>query len=306
MTSAAITRDWIEIRITSAVDAGELLGMLDDPSVSGAWEEGGILHLYWPVGRWNADTLSRLKEALRRLGEPCSQTGAEAAITVNRLPHQDWNEAWAKSVTPIRIGRRFVIRPSWKPVALAPQDIELVLDPKQAFGTGHHATTQLLLEWLEDLIRGGERVLDIGTGSGILAMAALRLGAGTAVGIDHDPVAIACAKDYAAENRFGPELDLRVTTLHELASDERRRYDLVLANLDRRTFLESASLFAPSLRSGARLLLSGILVEDRSAVADAFVDAGGIVRSQREREGWLAVELIAPEPCDSCGGQLQT
>ena len=108
-----------------------------------------------------------------------------------------------ESVRPIRIGRRIVIRPSWEPVALQAQDIEIVLDPKQAFGTGHHATTRMLLEWLEDLIHGGEFVLDVGTGSGILAMVALRLGAASALGVECDPVAVDCARDYARENGFG-------------------------------------------------------------------------------------------------------
>ena len=100
----------------------------------------------------------------------------ESDIRVEKLPDQDWNRQWAQSVRPIRIGRRIVIRPSWEPVALQAQDVEIVLDPKQAFGTGHHATTRMLLEWLEDLVHGGESVLDVGAGSGILAMVALRLG----------------------------------------------------------------------------------------------------------------------------------
>jgi ribosomal protein L11 methyltransferase len=299
MGSTVAVKDWIEVRISSTVDAGELLGMLNDPDVTGAWEEDGMLRLYWPAGRWNSGALAQLKEAVRRLSGISRESPAGAAIAIERLPDRDWNDIWAKSVRPIRIGRRFVIRPSWEPVALGPQDIELVLDPKQAFGTGHHATTRLLLEWLEDLIRGGEKVLDAGTGSGILAMAAVRLGAASALGIDHDPVALACAQDYAATNGFGPELDLREGTLHALTKDERRQFDLVLANLDRQTILESVESFAPFLRTGARLFLCGILVEDRTAIAKAFATIGGVVRAERNRDGWLALEVLVPDSCDS-------
>ena len=132
-----------------------------------------------------------------------SDVWGDGDIRVEELSDQDWNRQWAESVRPIRIGRRIVIRPSWEPVALQAQDIEIVLDPKQAFGTGHHATTRMLLERLEDLIHGGESVLDVGTGSGILAMVALRLGAASALGVECDPVAVDCARDYARENGFG-------------------------------------------------------------------------------------------------------
>ena len=136
---------WIDVQIRTAVDAAELLGMLSDPVIQGGWEENGVVLLYWPKPQWNMEARARLVRTLHGL-DPGAST--ESAICVEELPDQDSNRQWAQSVRPIRIGRRIVIRPSWEPVALQGQDIEIVLDPKQAFGTGHHATTRMLLEWL--------------------------------------------------------------------------------------------------------------------------------------------------------------
>ena len=289
-----MAREWVEVRVAASLDPGELLGMLDDPAVTGAWEENGVVCLYWPGDRWTDASRDALAAVLQRAGQGVPQD----IVSVRVVPDRDWNEEWAKSVKPLRIGRRIVIRPSWEPVAVEPGGIELILDPKQAFGTGHHATTRLLLEWLEELIRGGERVLDVGTGSGILAMAAVRLGAASAIGIDNDPVAIDCARGYADLNGFGPELELRTATLSELSGEESRHVTLVLANLDRRTLLDSVRLLAPYLERGARLLLSGLLTEDRAEIASAFATVGGSVQASREAEGWLALELLHPESCE--------
>jgi ribosomal protein L11 methyltransferase len=286
-------QEWIEVRISAPVDGAELLSLMGDPGVTGAWEEDGVVRLYWPADRWSGDLLTELKRTLHRLAP-----AASGPVTVGTLPAEDWTERWARSVKPLRIGSRLVVRPSWEAATLRPGEIEIILDPKQAFGTGHHATTRMLLEWLEQGVRGGESVLDVGTGSGILAMVALKLGAKSALGLDHDPVAIACAKDYAALNGFGDELELRAAALDDPANDEGRRYDLVLANLDRGTILNSVKTFERHLRSGARLLLSGLLAEDRAEVAAAFASVGGLVRMSREQEGWLALELIAPESCE--------
>lgn len=273
---------WIEVQVRTALDAGMLLEVLDDPAVAGAWQDNGAVRFYWPSDRWTLDALHALKRALSQAG------GDPTALTVQTLPDQDWNAIWAQSVKPIRIGRTIVIRPSWERITLRPGDKELVIDPKQAFGTGHHATTQLLLEWLEEVITGGERVLDVGTGSGILAMAALRLGAAFALGIDRDPVAIDCAREYAAGNGFGSELQLRAVALTEI---EDARFDLILANLDRRTLVETAAVFPRYLVPGGRLLLSGVLSEDRREIHGAFTMAGGLAQRERERENWLALEV---------------
>jgi ribosomal protein L11 methyltransferase len=219
------------------------------------------------------------------------QGTAEPEIVVHSLPDQDWNRQWAQLVKPLRVGQRIVIRPSWETVESNAPPIEIILDPKRAFGTGHHPTTSLLLEWLEKDIQGGESVLDVGTGSGLLAMVALRLGAVRAVGVDTDPDAIECACEYAAVNGFGPELSLQCCSL---AVD--RPYDLVLANLDHRTLLDLAQPLAAS--TGGTLLISGLLIEQGEEIVGAFGCAGLYPGRQREREGWLAMEFTRAQSCE--------
>lgn len=290
-----MSEGWIDVQIRTVVDAAELLGLLADPVIQGGWEEQGVVHLYWPKPQWNMEARARLSRALQML-DPGAST--ESDIRVEELPDQDWNRQWAQSVRPIRIGRRIVVRPSWEPVALQARDIEIVLDPKQAFGTGHHATTRMLLEWLEDLVHGGEFVLDVGSGSGILAMVALRLGATSALGVECDSVAVDCARDYAAENRFGDNLQLRSGTLEEVDPQGELRPDLVLANLDRRTLLLLCDELAQYVSHGARLLLSGILLEQEQEILEAFSKAGAMFFQRREQEGWVALELLMEESCE--------
>ncbi len=290
-----MTNEWIAVDIEAQVDAGDLLSRLDDPHVTGAWEQERGVRLYWPADHWNGEVLARLQALL-------SVAGGEApAVQVQSVPAQDWNAAWARSVKPIRIGRRVLVRPSWTESGAKPGDVELILDPKQAFGTGHHATTQLLIEWLEERIRGGERILDLGTGSGLLAMVALRLGAASALGLDHDPVAVDCARGYAEVNRFGDELVLCVGDLSSLDALSPSNFELILANLDRRALLAAVKPLAPFLSRGAVLMVSGLLKEDRDEVAQAYAAAGASVRHVRERDGWLAMELLCSDSCEGAG-----
>ena len=292
--SAAVqTGDWIQVDVRTSLDAGELLGMLNDPDVTGAWQEGDEVHLYWPAGRCGPDTWQGLKRALTQLGHP----DPAHAVTINHLANQDWNAQWSRLVEPIKIGR-VLIRPSWRTVSLNSDEIELIIDPKQAFGTGHHATTQLLIEWLQQAVRPDDRVLDVGTGSGILAMVALRLGATEALGVDFDAVAVDCAREYAQVNGFDTRLTLAVGQAQAPQAHDAFDPTLVLANLDRQTLLTSAdSLCAYAVR-GARLFLSGLLAEQRSEIEAAYATRGVYMKAVRERDGWLALEATAMETCE--------
>jgi ribosomal protein L11 methyltransferase len=278
----------VDVQIRSSVDAGELLGLLDDPSVHGAWQDEGMIHLYWPNNSWSPDHLVRLRQILLQM-DVAGQAARE--MLIHSIPTQDWNRQWTQSVKPLWIGRRIVIRPSWETVAVQAEQIEIVLDPKQAFGTGHHGTTRMLVEWLEESIRGGETVLDVGTGSGLLAMVALRLGAARALGIDNDPVAIDCAKEYARENRFGTELALECGTL-----DGGSAFNLVVANLDCQTLLQLTERLAAS--TGNRLLISGLLLDQRREIVEAFARVNLYAGQQRELDGWLAMEFSHAQSCE--------
>lgn len=293
---AGVESNWIDVQMRTSLDAGEVLGLLNDPSVTGGWLDGdGTVHFYWPAGEWSGERLAHLRAVLLQLGDG----SAGASIEIREEPAQDWNRLWAQSVTPLRIGRRVLIRPSWEPEDGGSDTIELVIDPKQAFGTGHHATTSLLIEWIEDLVVGGMSILDVGTGSGILAMVALRCGAGRAVGLDCDPEAIECARGYAAQNGFDEEtLRLTVGRLTAELVETPEPWQLVLANLNCRTLLETSELLARLAQRGATLLFSGILVEQEEEIRLAYAERGVYGTEVKRKDGWVALRLRASESCD--------
>jgi ribosomal protein L11 methyltransferase len=277
--------DCVEVRVVTAVDPGELVGRMREEEPLGAWQDENILHLFWPVEKWHAAILSDLRCVLSELDPAVNLE----SLSVRTVGDQDWNAVWLAAMQPIKIGRQFRIRQSWNRVDPLFAGIELLIDPRRAFGSGYHATTQLLVEWLEDSIRGGERVLDIGTGSGILAMAALRLGAASACGIDNDPEAIECAQENAQANGFNGELKLQTSSLERLSPGQ---YDLVVANLDRKTILELCPLIRSYLKEGHLAYLSGLQNGDFQDVREAFSIAGGRIEARREREEWIAVSVV--------------
>ncbi len=275
---------FIEICMRTNVDAGELLARLGDGEALGCWEDEGILHIYWPESEWTPAALEDLKHAMFQLGIEDSAAG----LTVKSIPNKDWDATWAASLDPVRLGRRIRVRQSWHSSDPLFDGIELVIDPKRAFGTGHHATTQLVIEWLEDHIRGKERLLDIGTGSGILAMVALQLGAASALAVDADPVALECAREYAELNGFSSELELRIASFDELDSG---CFDVIVANLDGRTLQKLSNALPRLLHSHGIACLSGLQEHDCEEIAEAVIRAGLQISARTERGEWLALEV---------------
>jgi ribosomal protein L11 methyltransferase len=277
--------NYIEVAITGGnVDSGEILAMMEDCEELGGWEKEGVFFLYWPENKWNEGTLESIKSALSVLGV----ADPESVVSVQSAPDQDWNAVWAASLTPVRIGKRFRIRQSWHSPDECFDGFEFIIDPKRAFGTGYHSTTQLVIEWLEQRIKGQERVLDIGTGSGILSMAAIRLGARSVLAIDNDPVAIECAQEYARINGFGPELQFEVSSFEAIAS---RDYDVVLANLDIRIMPQVCPYFPKYLKRAGVACLSGLLQQDLQEVTESLSAEGLQVKSQTSHDEWFALEV---------------
>lgn len=277
-------QNYVEISLRSGVDSGELFAMLQDRGALGCWEEKEIIHIYWPEEKWTPEILMDVKRILGVLGEEDSDSHPEIRV----LPDKDWNSAWAASLAPIQLGKSVRIRQSWHAPDPDFDGIELIIDPKRAFGTGHHATTLLVVEWLEENIRGGERILDIGTGTGILAMVALRLGADSALAIDNDPAALECARENAAANNFGSELELQTEDLENLAAGG---FDVAVANISGKAIPKLCAKLPGIVKSGGSACLSGLLQQDRDQITAALDKAGLQIRNRMVREEWLALEV---------------
>ena len=275
--------NYIEAVFRAGVDSGEILAMLRDGEELGCWENDGVIHIFWPESRWSSAALEDLHRTLSIFGiDPVA-----AGLTINTVPDKDWNATWAASLTPLRLGRRIRIRQSWH----SPEDgfdgIELVIDPRRAFGTGHHPTTQLVVEWLEKQLSGGERVLDVGTGSGILSMAAIRLGAASALGVDNDPEAVECASEYARVNGFGAELELRIGSFGDCPDGD---FDIIVANIDGKTLPSLCPQLTRLLKPGGWICLSGLQEHDLEEITAAVKSAGFAVKTKTVREEWIALE----------------
>lgn len=275
--------NFIEVVVETNIDSGEILSVLEGGELLGAWESDGLVHLFWPEDEWNHACLANLKKALAQLGG-----NPNGLLTIRPVPDQDWNAIWAASLNPIRLGRRIRVRQSWHPRDPSFAGIELVIDPKRAFGTGYHATTQLVIEWLESHLHGGEQILDIGTGSGILSMAAIRLGAASALAIDNDPVAIECAREYSHVNGFGPELRLEVASFKDIEPQE---YDVVVANLDIRTMPLLCPRLPTLLKPCGAACLSGLQLQDFAEIAESLAKAGIEIVERTSRDDWLALSI---------------
>jgi ribosomal protein L11 methyltransferase len=240
-------------------------------------------------GAWSRSQVRALCEpgadVAKLVAGACAQAGLapRPAYRTEIVGDQDWVRLTQSQFAPIRISERLWIVPSWA-TAPDPLAVNLVLDPGLAFGTGSHPTTRLCLEWLEAHIHAGERILDYGCGSGILAIAALRIGAAAALGVDVDPLALAAARENAARNR----VDARFID-SETAFDFQA--DLVAANILANPLILLAPLLAARCRPDGRIALSGILESQAGEVMAAYAPWFDI-RIWRRHEDWVLLDGI--------------
>jgi len=208
-----------------------------------------------------------------------------------RVVHEtDWADAWKTYFPVLRVGRRLVIRPTWRRHRRAAGDIVLALDPGMAFGTGLHPTTRLCLAGLDSMGEDGgldaTRVLDVGCGSGILAIAALKLGARAALGVDTDPIAVEATLANARRNGLARRIRARVGSLPTGDSP----FDVVLANLVAGLLVPLAPLLREEVRPGGRILASGIFIDREAEVREAFGAVGLTVSTRTAVGDWVALE----------------
>jgi ribosomal protein L11 methyltransferase len=187
-------------------------------------------------------------------------------VTVDAVVGDEWRDAWKAHFKPKRVGQRLVVRPSWEPFKPLSDDVVVTIDPGRAFGSGLHETTRLVLREIDRRVRGGESVLDVGTGSGILSVAAVLLGARSAVAIDNDPDAVEVTMENASRN--GVEHAIHAST--KSLSAIRDKFDLVVANIEARVLIPMAPLLRSRVERTGVLVLSGLLRGQEAEIRAAY------------------------------------
>lgn len=241
-----------------------------------------ILRAYVPVDGAEGAVAQAIEEGLWHLSR--IDVAGVGPVARRELKEEDWANAWKDHYYTRRVGRRLVIKPSWLEYQPEADDVVVELDPGMAFGTGLHPTTDTCLRLLEDLVHGGERVLDLGVGSGILTLAAAGLGSGPTLALDVEPVAVRTAAANTAA--LGSLVQVRESSL---PLPEPQTFDLVLANIIARVLVELAAELAAVLAPAGRLLASGIIAEREAEVVDALAAAGLAVERRVQSGDWVTL-----------------
>jgi ribosomal protein L11 methyltransferase len=291
---------WAEVVIpVGAADVDDVAALIASEVASAAagTEQRGDEVVFWVDASSAAGALAEARDAVTRWQAGGLAVDPSRVRIAEAMPEAEWRDAWKKYFRISRLTRQFVVVPSWEKFTPAPDDVAIDLDPGMAFGTGTHASTRLVLEELQTLADSGPtpaRVLDVGCGSGILAIAAVKRWPGTTcVAVDHDPIAITATCDNAEVNHVTDRIAASTRALGELGE----AFPLVLANIQAHVLRELQDQLIEKTAPGGTLILSGLLTPQAQPLADEFVAAGLTLRHVRPSttdSQWSCVVLVRP------------
>ena len=267
-----------------------------DQDLLGMAQGDTTVTVYLPDNAQGAEQLVALRAMLAQIhARDDAQLFGTLELTLKNVREEDWANNWKQYFKPFTVGERLLIKPSWETCENPRNRAVLEIDPASSFGTGQHHTTRLCLELLEQLMHPGDRVLDLGCGSGILSIGALLLGASGATAVDIEENAAAAATENARKNHIDPTL-YRVFCGNVLEDETLCReigdgYDLICANIVADVLIAMKQLFRRFLRPEGTLIVSGIIMERRDEVLDQLKSAGFTLLEVREKEGWAAASL---------------
>ncbi len=282
---------WAEIQIDTEPSAVDAVGAALYAAGCGGFEvremaQPSAVAGYLPVDDRLEERLEQLQEALAKLPE-FGITGAGTELTLRYVEEADWATAWKAYYKPMRIGRHLVVTPPWETPELTPDDLAIVVDPGMAFGTGSHPTTQLCLVALEEYVMPGASVADVGTGSGILAIAAAKLGASPVAANDTDPLAVQIAAENAAVN------GVSVAVAETLPPGP---YAVVVANILADVIIGMVGQLAAWTQPGGIFIASGIIDTRELDVRQAVQAAGFASKDTRHQGEWVALVFERDSP----------
>lgn len=275
---------YLEIKITLPVDYHELfIAELMDLDFDGFEQFDDYLLAYIPASRYNDVSREHLEKLVASLPVAGRLDGERV------YEPQNWNEQWEQTIQPMQVGK-FYIRPTWTPVQTPDGLVLLEIDPKMAFGTGYHETTRLMLRMLPNCDVANAQVLDVGTGTGVLAIAALKIGAAHAFGFDIDEWSYVNATENAYLNGVNERFEIKEGSFEVIPAA--KTYDLVLANVNRNMLLSTSRQITDQVATGGTLVLSGLLDVDEEAIMnnDDYAALDHVERMQENE--WICLRFV--------------
>ena len=290
-------------------DAADFEEFLNDKSVNWDYIDDDLMGLkncettvtaYLPENAQGLDYLEAVKAELKALKQRDAENQfGRLEYELKNVREEDWANNWKQYFKPLEIGDKLLIKPSWEEVSEGETRKILEIDPATSFGTGQHNTTQLCLELVEKYLKDGDRVLDLGCGSGILSIGAVLLGAGDCVAVDIDANSVKIAGENAEKNHIPAEkyraVCGNVIDDTELVKEIGGGYDLLCANIVADVLIGMSGLFAGFLKPGGRLIVSGIIDMRKDEVLDKIKEQGFELNEIREKEDWVAASFTAPQ-----------
>ena len=278
--------NYYEVQIAfSKKNYEEVYNKLYLEGVENILEENGVLKIYFDESE--IDKINELKDSLS--GDKIIKT---KEFSFEKIENKNWNEEWEKTIEPVYIKDKIIIYPSWKKGELkeAEGKILIEIDPKMSFGTGHNETTQLVLELMSENIEGIEqKLLDFGTGTGILTIAGIKLGVNKAVAIDIDDDAIENAKEYFEKNSVHEKVKLIKANISEIGDDE---FDLICANIIRSVIIDNIEHISKKIKPNGKLFLSGILLSEDQEILEYLTQYYFEVQDITSSAEWIGIYAV--------------
>lgn len=285
-TSAVMSMisNYLQIEDYSDIDLKTCYGDLIDESILNADKTVASVSVYISKDGSIADALSFLRERFSTLG-------IDAKISISGVNEEDWANSWKAYYKPIEIGEKLVIVPAWEKYEAPCGRIVVKMDPGMAFGTGSHETTRLVIGLLEKYIKGGERVLDVGCGSGILAICAAKLGAGECKAYDIDPVAVRVARENIKDAELEDRVSCDVSDLLRGVDASDGAYNVICANIVADIIIRMTPDIGAFMTESSVILASGIISERADDVIACFEEHGFKIIERAEENGWCAIAV---------------
>ena len=256
-------------------------GLLWELSISGLTEESDFIKVFSPEHNLFKKEIETL---LKRLID--EKVIDEFSVEEYELENKNWNEDWEKNLNIIKVTERIVIKPSYKEYISSSNEIVITIDPKMSFGTGEHQTTKLMLKLIENYVKPGMKILDVGSGTAVLSIASVKLGAYKAVAIDNDELCFENGIENSRINNVRNKLEVKTGEIKDISENE---FDIILANIQKNILLDIAHDLKSKLKKNGLLILSGLLVEDEADIVEYYGKLNFTFIEKESMDEWIAI-----------------